>query len=81
MFFLLELYDGFSRGVVDVEFLGDLSDNRQSYIDDAPPFLNTVEQFGANLLPDLLVFFGRGAVLDVEGLHLATDQLNVERGG
>jgi hypothetical protein len=74
LFFLFELDDGFGGGVVDVEFLGDLRDKRQSYIDDGPSFLNAVEQFGADLLSHLLVFFCCRLVLHVEGLQLVADQ-------
>lgn len=57
------LDDGFGGGVVDGELLGDLSDNRRGYVDDAHSFLNIAKQLLPHLLPHLFVTLGGEAVL------------------
>ena len=47
--------DGFGGGVIDVELLCDLKYITRLYIDDAPPFLNAVDQFLTGFLAHLLV--------------------------
>jgi len=79
LLFFLELDDGFSSGVVNIKFLGNLHDKLKSYIDDAPSILNALEQFGADLLSHLFILFGGCVMLHVDGFHFAANQLDLER--
>lgn len=77
---LVVLRDGLGGGVVDVELLGDLSHKIESYIDDAPPILNALDQFRARLLPHLLVFLRRESVLHVDRLQLVPHHRHFRQG-
>lgn len=50
-------------GVVDGELLGDLSDNRWGYVDDAHSFLNIAKDFFPHLLPHFFVTLRGEAML------------------
>lgn len=73
--FLFELHDGFGCGVVNIELFGHLRHKMESYIHDTAPVLNAEQQFGTNLFCYFFVFFGWGTMLDVDGLHVAADEL------
>ena len=73
MFFLVVLDNRFSCGIVDSEFLGDLNDKIDLYIDDTPPLLNASQQFCFCFLSYLFVFLRRMTVLDVDRLHVVVN--------
>ena len=74
-FLLLILHDGLGRRVVDCKFLGELYDQIDDYIDDAPLFLNASHKFFPSLLPRLLISFAREVMLHVDWGQFIADQL------
>ena len=74
MFFLVVLNDGLRCGIVDSEFLSDLSDKIDMYIDYTPPLLNASQQFCFSLLSNFFVFLCGLAVFNVDRLHVVENK-------
>jgi hypothetical protein len=74
LLFLVVLDDGLGGGVVDGELLGDLSDNRWGYVDDAHSFLNIAKELFPHLLPHFFVTLRSKAVLHEQGLDLVAEK-------
>jgi hypothetical protein len=74
---LVVLDNGLGRGVVDLKLLCDLKNKIESYIDDAPPFLNGLEKFFPHLLSHFFVPLTGKVVLDVHGNDLIADKLDL----